>query len=79
MQKTEDTPAYHRGGGAELCRRLERTRFLFDAPQVATVSCEAQHMDETLSTLAYADRAKSIVLRAHKNEQISEVPMPARF
>lgn len=33
-------------------------------------------MDETLSTLAYADRAKSIIVRAHKNEQISEVRCP---
>ena len=40
---------------------------------VANVSADGAQLEETLSTLAYADRAKSIQLRAVKNEAMSEV------
>ena len=40
---------------------------------LAAVSADGAHADETLSTLMYADRAKAIQLRAHRNEAMSEV------
>ena len=40
---------------------------------IACVSSAAPHLEESLSTLQYADRAKAIQLKAVKNEQMSEV------
>uniref|UniRef100_A0A7S3ST25 Kinesin motor domain-containing protein n=1 Tax=Emiliania huxleyi TaxID=2903 RepID=A0A7S3ST25_EMIHU len=40
---------------------------------MAAISPAAYNLDETLSTLQYADRAKAIQLKARKNEQLTEV------
>jgi hypothetical protein len=40
---------------------------------LAAVSPAASSMDETLSTLRYASRAKAIKLNAHKNEEASQI------
>jgi hypothetical protein len=40
---------------------------------IANISSAASNLDESLNTLQYADRAKSIQVRATKNEQMSEV------
>lgn len=48
-------------GGNSLCSML------------ATVSPAFMNADETLTTLRYADRAKSIVVKAVKNEETSQI------
>ena len=40
---------------------------------IACISPAEAHLEESLTTLQYADRAKAIQLRAVKNEQVSEV------
>ena len=40
---------------------------------VACISASHLHVEESLNTLQYADRAKAIQLKAVKNEQMSEV------